>query len=163
MESNTCIFFWKENNKYGYLSNFYYSTFYDSNNIKYICNEQYFMSKKCLLFDKDNIELYNKIMTSKVPIIIKRLGKKVKNFDQIIWDKEKYKIMKIGLNYKFSQNNILKRKLLKTKNKKLYESSKYNNIWGIGLDYNSAKYKDSSLYPGENLLGKALMEIRDKL
>lgn len=163
MENEKAIFFWRENNKYGFLSNFYYSNFIDANNTKYICNEQYFISQKCLLFDETNIELYNKIMESKLPMVIKKLGRLVKNFDERIWEKEKYEIMKNGLRYKFNQNKLLKNKLLDTKMKSLYEASKYDLIWGIGVDSTQASKITESSYPGKNLLGKALMEIREEI
>ena len=54
METEKSIFFWKENNKYGFLNSFYTSFFVDENNIKYNCTEQYFMANKCLKFDKSN-------------------------------------------------------------------------------------------------------------
>ena len=163
METNTKIFFWRENNKYGFLSNFYYSSFKDLLGFIYICNEQYFMAQKCLLFDSENKKLFKEIMECKIPIMIKKLGRKVKNFDQQIWDKEKYNIMKTGIKYKFSQNKFLKKKLLETKGKDLYEASPYDKIWGIGINHNIAINMDSSNYKGENLLGKALMEVRDEL
>ena len=74
METENCIYFWKENNKFGFLSNFYFSSFHDANNIKYICNEQYFMAQKCLMFDQTNITLLKEIMRSKLPYVIKKLG-----------------------------------------------------------------------------------------
>ena len=38
-----------------------------------------------------------------------------------------------ALYYKFSQNSILQQKLLNTGNKKLYEASPRDKIWGIGF------------------------------
>lgn len=163
METDDKIFFWKENNKYGFLSNFYYSSFKDSLGFTYICNEQYFMVQKCLLFDSENSKLFKEIMDCKIPIMIKKLGRKVNNFDKHIWNKEKYNIMKTGIKYKFSQNKFLKKKLLETKNKMLFEASPYDKIWGIGIEHNVASKLNPSDFEGENLLGKALMEIRDEL
>lgn len=163
METDTKIFFWKENNKYGFLSNFYYSSFKDSLGFTYICNEQYFMAQKCLLFDSENKKLFKEIMECKIPITIKKLGRKVNNFDQHIWDKEKYNIMKTGVKYKFSQNKFLKKKLLETKDKLLFEASPYDKIWGIGIDHNEASKLPITDFKGENLLGKSLMEVRSEL
>ena len=162
METENAIFFWKENNKFGYLSNFYTSHFTDANNIKYNCSEQYFMANKCLLFDESNRILYYNIMKTTLPYTIKKYGRQVANFDKSIWDKEKYEIMKTGIRYKFSQNIKLKKKLIQTGNKKLYEASKYDKIWGIGMTQQEAKEIEEANFPGENLLGKALMEIRQE-
>ena len=92
METDNSIFFWKENNKYGYLSNFYISSFCDKNNVRYICNEQYFMAKKCMLFNSSNKSLYSNIMKTCLPYTIKKYGRQVENFDKLLWDKEKYEI-----------------------------------------------------------------------
>jgi ribA/ribD-fused uncharacterized protein len=54
----------------------------------------------------------------------------------------------------------LKHQLIDTKDSILVEASPYDKIWGIGLDEKDAKIK---IWKGENLLGNALMDIRDIL
>jgi predicted NAD-dependent protein-ADP-ribosyltransferase YbiA (DUF1768 family) len=44
----------------------------------------------------------------------------------------------------------------------LYEASKYDKIWGIGFYGIDAINADKNKF-GRNLLGKALMEIRNEL
>ena len=44
----------------------------------------------------------------------------------------------------------------------MYEASKYDKIWGIGMTQQEAKEIEEANFPGENLLGKALMEIRQE-
>ena len=61
--------------------------------------------------------------------IIKKLGCKVKNFDQSICDQNKYQIMINILILKFYQNQELKTLLLSTDNSILVEASPYDNIW----------------------------------
>lgn len=75
------------------------------------------------------------------------------------WEKVKYDCMKITLRCKFTQNKNLKEKLLATKDAILIEDTTgwHDNIWG---DCNCVRCKNKK---GENLLGKALMEIRDEL
>jgi len=119
------------------------------------------MYHKCLTFDKNNISLLNNILFEKSPAKIKAYGRQVKNFDDKIWDNIKYNIMLDGLRFKFKQNIIINNKLKATNNKTLYEASKYDKIWGIGCDYD-AIYINPSKY-GQNLLGKALMEIRSEI
>jgi ribA/ribD-fused uncharacterized protein len=48
-----------------------------------------------------------------------------------------------------------------TKDSMLYEASKFDRIWGIGYDRETAIKIDKSLY-GLNLLGKALMQVRSE-
>ena len=55
--------------------------------------------------------------------------------------------MKTGIRYKFSQNIKLKKKLIQTGNKKLYEASKYDQIWGIGMTQQEAKEIEEANFP----------------
>ena len=120
------------------------------------------MIQKCLLFDPKNTELLEKMIDAKAPYIVKKLGRNVNNFNPEVWNKKVFHNEK-RLTFKFSQNKSLKRKLLETDNKKLYEASRFDNIWGIGINSKDAINIDPSFYPGQNLLGKALMEVRDEL
>lgn len=56
----------------------------------------------------------------------------------------------------------LRQILLGTGDRIIVEASPYDRIWGVGLSEN-----DDDLYAGnwkgQNLLGKALMEVREKL
>ncbi len=160
METADKILFYSTNNEFGYMSNFFKSKFTDNTN-NYICNEQYFMKKKQELFDKDNIVLANKILESNSPTEIKKFGRQVKNYNELVWDKERYEIMKTGLRLKFNQNQTIKQKLINTYPKNLYEASAYDAIWGTGYDAeNTLKFQNKL---GKNLLGKALEEIRQEL
>ena len=150
------IYFWKPTQPNGFLGNWYDSPF-DKDGIHFINNEQYFMWAKQQLFDPNNKLLEKKILETNNPKDMKDFGRLVKNFNQTVWDEKKYDIMKTGLIEKFSQNPDLKIKLKETKNAILVEASPYDKIWGIGLDYKEAETKP---WKGENLLGKALMEVR---
>lgn len=55
----------------------------------------------------------------------------------------------------------LAKKLLETGERELVEASPYDRVWGIG--YGAADAEDSREFWGENLLGKALMRVRDRL
>jgi ribA/ribD-fused uncharacterized protein len=88
------------------------------------------------------------------------LGRKVKNFDNSIWDKNKEKILYTALQAKFTQDIELKKKLLSTKNKTLVEASPFDRIYGIGLSETNPKALDKKTWRGQNLLGKTLMKVR---
>ena len=153
----TFIYFWKPSENNGFLGNWYYSPFV-KNEIRFIHNEQYFMWKKLQIFDPTNKSLEKTILETTNPAIIKNLGRLVKNFNLIEWDAKKYEIMKSGLIEKFSQNTELQKLLLNTNNAILAEASPYDTIWGIGISEKDVKCKK---WRGENLLGKALMEVRN--
>ena len=155
MIKNNIYFFWK-----GSLSQWHKSNF-TRNYIIFNCCEQYMMfHKACLFLD---FATSQKILSTNNPAEQKKLGREIKNFDQSIWDKEKFDIVVQGNYLKFSQNNNLKKILLDTDNLELAEASPYDNIWGIGLDENNPLAWNKETWKGENLLGKALMEVRNKL
>jgi len=54
-------------------------------------------------------------------------------------------------------------KLLETKGTTIVEASPYDTIWGIGMAEDHPDVMDEAKWKGENLLGKALTELRDEL
>lgn len=158
--SNQNIFFFRPYGTNGYLSNFY-SINFNINNIKFTSSEQAFMYYKCLTFDGDNKKLLSKILREFDPNKIKKLGRSVRYFKQDKWNEVKYNIMLKCIRNKFLQNRVIREKLINTYPRQLYEASPWDNIWGIGYDIDTAQVRDPETY-GQNLLGKALMEIRDE-
>ena len=157
------VYFWGPNKKNGEFSNFFESPMINREGTEFFCNEQYFMYYKCLLFDPDNTFILNKILTSTNPKEIKNFGRKVRNFNEKIWNENKLVIMKNGLELKFDQNPHLAKKLVATDDSILYEASPYDKIWGIGMNEYNARNTSDDQMPGQNLLGKLLMEIRDQM
>ena len=83
--------------------------------------------------------------------------------DEEVWNQFKYTIVLLGNWHKFNQNRDLQSFLLSTGDKVLVEASPYDTIWGIGLEENCTESQDPMLWRGQNLLGFALMEVRDEL
>ncbi|MES2513135.1 MAG: NADAR family protein [Bacteroidota bacterium] len=129
--------------------------------IIYKTAEHYMMAGKAKLFN--DMDVFEKILSKHSPKDVKDLGRQIKNFDAVIWDEQKYNIVKRGNYLKFSQNKDLKHFLIQTKNKILVEASPVDAIWGIGLTEDSPNAKNPKEWKGENLLGFALMEVRDEL
>ena len=118
------------------------------------------MAQKAELFgDK---EIHKQIIACDDPAEIKKLGRRVRKFDASVWDQAKYSIVLNGNWKKFSQNPQLRDFLLSTGDQILVEASPYDTIWGIGLSADQAVAGPQS-WRGENLLGFALMEVRDEL
>lgn len=134
---------------------------FEENNIVYKTAEHYMMANKAKLFEDK--EIFDKILKSETPNEAKSLGRKVKNFDAQIWDQHKYEIVKQANILKFSQNQEFKNFLLSTNDKIIVEASPYDTIWGIGMLESDENINNPLLWNGENLLGFALMEVRDEL
>lgn len=153
-----------ETDRYVYFWNGPFSNFYRTNikikNLEFYSSEQAFMFMKAKMFDPS---LCEKILNTSNPKEAKRLGRLVKNYNDEKWNSVRYEIMKKILFLKFSQNEKLKEILLATKDKKLVESSPYDRIWGVGIHFTDELIYDESNWKGKNLLGKALMEVRDEL
>jgi len=122
--------------------------------------EQYMMAHKALLFGDAIIFL--EIMDTSSPFTIKKLGRNIKKFDPKIWNDHKFNIVVEGNRLKFNQNPELMDVLLKTGNKTIVEASPYDKIWGIGITAEKAINIPENKWPGQNLLGHALMVVRSE-
>ncbi len=157
------IYFWKTNPQKidkGCLSQWQYSEFAVDID-EYFFAEQYMMAEKARVFEDK--EIRKEILQSKDPKQIKALGRKVKNFNQEIWDTVKYSIVLNGNYYKFAQNKAMRDYLFSTGDSILVEASPLDRIWGIGLGENNEKIHSIPEWRGQNLLGFALMEVREEL
>jgi len=144
----------------GYLSNWYVSEF-KIDSIKFSSMEQYMMYKKAIVFNDTKIakEILETTDVSK----IKALGRKFSNYDDTYWNGVRQIIIYKGLLEKFSQNKDLKKRLLNTGNDILAECAVQDKIWGIGLSMKDVNRWDMEKWRGENLLGFALMMVREEL
>ena len=57
----------------------------------------------------------------------------------------------------------MKRILLDEKADLFVEASPSDSIWGIGLNETDAKKIEESKWPGQNLLGKIITEVRNEI
>lgn len=129
---------------YRWLSNYHIcDVFYEGDT--YPSSENAFQAAKALWADRS---LFFKCTPSEA----KTFGKNVKIDNILAWDSRKVDVMRKILEDKFTRNLDLKEKLLETQGKYLEETNWWGDVfWGV---CNSK---------GQNMLGKLLMEIRDKL
>jgi ribA/ribD-fused uncharacterized protein len=125
----------------------------------YNCAEQFMMMGKAALF-YDNI-IFNKMKNCNTAKDHKTLGRLIQKFDIDIWNKYCKDIVTIGSYLKFSQNEILKNKLLATGNAKLVEGSPLDKIWGVGLKFDDPAIYDIKNWQGTNFLGNCLEYVRN--
>jgi ribA/ribD-fused uncharacterized protein len=157
------VFFWGHTGEG--VGSFIFSQWFPSpfvvDGITYKTCEHWMMAQKATLFQDK--EIFNKIIQAKKPGEVKELGRQIKNFDQSKWDETKYEIVKKGNICKFQQNQIFEEYLLGTGDRVLVESSPVDTIWGVGLTKDARSIEDPNQWRGQNLLGFALMEVRDFL
>ena len=118
--------------------------------------------KKLEFFNSEANEILEK---GKNPKTAKALGRKVKNYDDKVWDENRYQVMVYANMLKYSQNQELKEQLLNKEfdGKHFVEASPYDHVWGVGLGENNPLVDNEDNWLGQNLLGKALDEVRNKL
>ncbi|MCI8625814.1 MAG: NADAR family protein [Lachnospiraceae bacterium] len=159
------LFFWsarpsKKQVTKGCLSQWWKSDFRSVNHT-YCCMEQFMMANKAELFGDE--ETRKEILQADDPKQMKALGRKVKSFQEVVWEEVKYSIVLNGNYYKFTQSPELRKFLLSTGDAVLVEASPYDGIWGIRMGEGDEQILNPWNWKGENLLGFALMEVRDEI
>jgi len=154
------ICFHNPNEENGYLSNWYLSRFV-VDGIEFSSMEQYMMYKKAICFH--DYKIANKIMATYDVAYIKELGRTVKGYDDNHWSGIRQIVVYVGLFAKFSQNAELNHRLKKTGDAILAECEVKDRIWGIGLSMHDNDRFERAKWKGQNLLGYALMMVRDRL
>lgn len=157
--------------KYYQFSNWAKSPF-KAHGRDFVSTEQYMMVRKAQLF-KDNEKEKEMFAAADITLTdsawhkamgkVKQLGRQVANFDETTWANAREAIMEEGLFFKFSQNDDMKRVLLSTDDKILAEATTKDKIWSCGLNVNDPNVQDPTKWKGKNLLGKALMKVREML
>jgi ribA/ribD-fused uncharacterized protein len=160
------LFFWGHTNKYNEtIGKFIFSQWYPSSfevdGVIYKTAEHWMMAEKARLFS--DFATAEKIIRAETPKLAKELGRQLKGFEPEVWEKSCYQVVVTGNRHKFSQNDSFKDYLLSTGDKVIVEASPVDAIWGIGLAQDSQQAKDPYFWRGQNLLGFALMEVRDML
>ena len=144
----------------GYLSNWYGCTF-KVNGILFSSMEQFMMYKKAERFGDHLIS--HRILETDDVAEIKSLGRQVTGYDDHIWNGIRQIIVYEGLLAKFSQNELLRRRLKMTEQMIFAECEVKDQIWGIGLAMNDPRRYNINQWNGKNLLGYTLMMVRDKV
>lgn len=121
--SDVAVYFWRPHDPNGFMSQWYTSPF-EHEGIKYETAEMWMMIQKAKLFKDEDIA--DKMTQTTDPKQHKALGRKVKDFDKDVWDKEKSRIVEEGSWLKFTQSenkDELKKLLLDTGEKEIVEVS----------------------------------------
>lgn len=142
------IFFWENSDEFGCFSNFWPGP-YVIDGKDWPTTEHYFAAMKTL-----DTEAQEKIRKAVTPGLAKKMGREVVLRDD--WDQVKFEVMLTALRAKFGDGYpVLKKKLISTDDRPIYEDSPYDHVWGTG--------RRGSVGTGKNLLGIAIMQVREEL
>lgn len=156
----TVVCFHNPDEENGYLSNWYKSSFTVSG-ITFSSMEQYMMYQKAVCFG--DMGIAEQILACDDVSLIKELGRLVSGYDENHWNGVRQIVVYEGLCAKFSQNEELKGKLKATGGALLAECAVKDRVWGIGLSMKDPDRLDRTKWKGQNLLGYALMMVRDRI
>lgn len=162
-ESSIILFYGHTPGKpFACFSNWYPAEF-EKDGIRFSNTEQYMMYRKALLMGDD--EIAKEVLSTPDPKSVKALGRKVRNWNEDLWVKNRERIMFDGCLAKFSapENAKMHAELLSTGNKVIAEASPYDKIWGIGMRSTDKGADEVRKWKGLNLLGATLMKVRDTL
>lgn len=159
------VFFWGHQKSPKGVTKSCFSQWYEIDfvvdGITYHSAEQFMMAKKAQLFNDD--DTLAKILASTHPGHAKKLGRCVLGFDESVWIAHRFDIVVEANRAKFSQNSELADFLLASNDRVLVEASPVDKVWGIGLAGDHQDAANPILWPGLNLLGFALMQVREEL
>jgi ribA/ribD-fused uncharacterized protein len=129
--------------------------------ISYPTAEHFMMAEKARLFGDEDARA--QVLRAGSPKAAKQLGRQVKNFKEQAWAEARFQLVVAGNLAKFSQNRELGKYLSGTGAKVLVEASPVDRIWGIGLAADNEQAMNPEQWRGLNLLGFALMGVRQRL
>lgn len=160
------LFFWGHTSKDPHivgpecLSQWYPAPFH-LDGIPYPTAEHAMMVAKARCFG--DTEIVQQILADPCPKKAKQLGRQVRGFEAERWEAIDFEVVLRANLAKFSQNPVLGDFLRSTASKILVEASPLDAKWGIGLDRHSPLAQDPRTWKGSNLLGFALMQVRQSM
>lgn len=129
--------------------------------VTYPTAEHFMMAGKARLFgDERGLAA---VLAARSPGAAKAAGRRVTGFDENTWAAARYDLVVRGNLAKFGQHPDLRDFLVATGRRVLVEASPYDRIWGVGLAPGHPDVARPSAWRGLNLLGLALMEVRERL
>ncbi|KAL6160388.1 hypothetical protein ACJQWK_09587 [Exserohilum turcicum] len=129
--------------------------------ITFSCAEQAYMFLKALYFHS---ELFcTSIMEARYPSQHKQLGRGVPGYDDAAWCLVRERVARVVNYCKFmdAENARMRAVLLGTGDAELVEAGRRDRVWGIGFYEWEAERERANW--GLNLLGKALMSVRERI
>ncbi|WP_393077636.1 NADAR family protein [Streptomyces sp. LN704] len=129
--------------------------------VSYATAEHWMMAGKARLFGDAAAE--RRALEAPNPALAKKAGRLVRDFDDSVWERERFAVVVEGSVHKFAAHPDLRAFLLGTGERVLVEASPMDRVWGIGLAADDERASDPERWRGQNLLGFALMVARERL
>jgi ribA/ribD-fused uncharacterized protein len=129
--------------------------------VTYPTAEHWMMAGKARLFGDD--DALSAVLAAGHPHAAKAAGRTVRGFDEHAWAAARFDLVVAGNLAKFGQHPELAAFLAASRARVLVEASPRDRIWGIGLGASNPDAARPSRWRGINLLGFALMNVRDQL
>ncbi|AKH85831.1 hypothetical protein AA958_30505 [Streptomyces sp. CNQ-509] len=134
---------------------------FEVDGVGYVTAEHWMMAAKARLFGDE--AAVARILATRHPGAAKAEGRKVRGFDEAVWEEHRFAAVVRGNLAKFGRHPGLGAYLLGTGSRILVEASPVDRVWGIGLAATDDRAQDPGAWRGLNLLGFALMEVRATL
>lgn len=159
-ESCGAVYFHKPEEPHGFLSNWYPSDF-TLDGMQFSSAEQYIMYRKCMTFG--DTATAKKVMETDDPAQQQALARNAKGYHDVVWGGLRQVILMRALVAKFTQNEELRDALLDTGDDYLVECAHNDKLWACGERLDGSARLDIARWSGKNILGFALMEVRNML
>ncbi len=158
----TCgaVYFHLPEELHGFLSNWYPSRFV-LDGMQFSSAEQYIMYRKCLTFG--DTESAKKVLGTTDPAQHQAIAQKATGYHDKVWNGLRQVILMRALTAKFTQNEELRDALLRTGEDYLVECAHKDKVWACGEGLQDEERRDIDKWSGKNILGFALMEVRNML
>ena len=145
----------------GPFSNFNRCTI-DMGPLTFITSEHAYQFRACE--EHLRADLAEKVLKSRTPHDAKIIAASIKDSDPYSeWNLKKVDIMREVLNAKINSSEEFRKELIESADKLLVEASATDKFWGSGLTYNLTLTTLPDQFPGKNMLGKLLVELRNEL
>lgn len=139
----------------------WYPSRFEVDGVVYPSAEHFMMAEKARVFDDQRT--VEQVLVAPTPNDAKSLGRRIAGYDDARWEAHRFDAVGRGNEAKFSQSRPLRNFLAGTTPRVLVEGSPVDAIWGIGMAAGDLRAGDPTQWQGLNLLGFALMMVRDRL
>ena len=127
---------------------------------QYMCNEMFIQQQKALIFG--DVKKAEMIMKSTEPKEMKELGRKIEGYKDSVWkERAPYVIMTCNREKVYAYKEI-QDYLLKTGNRVLGEATP-DPFFGIGIHIGDPAVLNRNEWPGKNVMGNVLTELRSEV